>query len=80
VSLPAELYRRAEVLSMEEGLEACKKIGFPVMIKASEVSDWGWGRFRFWNSDCFYFCCFNFVLFWLWCVYLSCFVAIASEQ
>lgn len=37
VSLPASLYRKAEVLSCEEGLEACKKIGYPVMIKASEV-------------------------------------------
>lgn len=36
VSLPASLYRKAEVLSCEEGLEACKKIGYPVMIKASE--------------------------------------------
>jgi biotin carboxylase len=37
VSLPQDLYRKAMVTTVEEGLEACKSIGFPVMIKASEV-------------------------------------------
>lgn len=36
VSMPPEIYRKAEVETVEEGLAACKKIGFPVMIKASE--------------------------------------------
>ncbi|XP_059157454.1 acetyl-CoA carboxylase-like isoform X2 [Physella acuta] len=34
--VPAELYRKGCTANAEEGLEAAKKIGFPVMIKASE--------------------------------------------
>lgn len=45
-SLPPELYRKAEVLTCEEGLAACEKIGFPVMIKASEVSKFSFSFFN----------------------------------
>ncbi|BFZ10005.1 hypothetical protein BsWGS_13044 [Bradybaena similaris] len=34
--VPSELYRKGCTSDAEEGLEAAKKIGFPVMIKASE--------------------------------------------
>lgn len=35
-SLPAEAYRQASISSAAEAIEASKRIGFPVMIKASE--------------------------------------------
>lgn len=34
--VPHELYRKGCAADAEEGLEAAQKIGFPVMIKASE--------------------------------------------
>lgn len=36
VEVPDELYKKASVESAEECLEHCRRIGFPVMIKASE--------------------------------------------
>lgn len=36
IKISTELYRKGCVESAEEGLEAAQKIGFPVMIKASE--------------------------------------------
>lgn len=36
IKISTELYRKGCVESAEEGLEAAQRIGFPVMIKASE--------------------------------------------
>ncbi|NWI13010.1 ACACB carboxylase, partial [Crypturellus soui] len=36
ISIPLETYARACVKDVEEGLEVAKRIGYPVMIKASE--------------------------------------------
>lgn len=36
VVVPSDLYRRGCTVDAEEGLKAAQKIGFPVMIKASE--------------------------------------------
>ena len=34
--IPPEIYAKANVTTSEEALECCQRIGFPVMIKASE--------------------------------------------
>ena len=34
--IPDEVFKKATVTSVEECLEAAKKIGFPIMLKASE--------------------------------------------
>ncbi|KAK3798057.1 hypothetical protein RRG08_034617 [Elysia crispata] len=36
VTVPSDLYRKGCTITADEGLDAAKKIGFPVMIKASE--------------------------------------------
>ena len=36
LTVPSDLYRRGCTVDAEEGLKAAQKIGFPVMIKASE--------------------------------------------
>lgn len=36
VSVPKEIYRQASVMTLQEGLEVAQRIGYPVMIKASE--------------------------------------------
>lgn len=36
VSVPSDLYRKGCVEDVDEGLKSANKIGFPVMIKASE--------------------------------------------
>ncbi len=36
IKVPKELFRRACVRTLEEGLRISQKIGYPVMIKASE--------------------------------------------
>lgn len=35
-TIPDEIFRKAQVTTIEEALEASKKIGFPIMLKASE--------------------------------------------
>ena len=34
--MPEELYNKGVISNSQEGLEAAKRIGFPVMLKASE--------------------------------------------
>ena len=36
ITVPKEVFQRACVTNVEDGLEAATKIGYPVMIKASE--------------------------------------------
>ena len=36
IKVPKDLYRKACVKSLEEGLSMAQKIGYPIMIKASE--------------------------------------------
>ena len=36
LTVPADLYRKGCAADADEGLESAQKIGFPVMIKASE--------------------------------------------
>lgn len=36
VKVPKDLYRKACVQTLEEGMQSARKIGYPVMIKASE--------------------------------------------
>ena len=36
LTVPDDIYSQGCIKTMQEGLEASKKIGFPVMIKASE--------------------------------------------
>ena len=36
VTVPSDLYRKGCTVTADEGLDAAKQIGFPVMIKASE--------------------------------------------
>ena len=36
MTVPDDIYRKGCVTDVDEGLSAAKKIGFPIMIKASE--------------------------------------------
>ena len=35
-TIPEEIFRKAQVTSLEEALAAANRIGYPVMVKASE--------------------------------------------